>query len=73
VFLTSRYVSLASICAALALPLAATALHFQYRPVPVSILIFFYVIAAVAIWKHRSNIIRLRNGTELRFERKPKN
>ena len=72
VFLTSRYVSLASICAALALPLAATGLHLWYRPVPVPILIFFYVIAAVAIWKHRSNIARLRSGTELRFERKPK-
>ena len=72
VFLISRYVSMASIFAALVLPLAATALSLWYKPVDLSILIFFYVIAAVAIWKHRSNIARLRNGTELRFERKPK-
>ena len=29
-------------------------------------------IAILAIWKHRSNIQRLREGTEHRFTRKPK-
>lgn len=73
VFLLSRYVSLASILAAATLPLAAAGLNCWYKPVPVSIRIFFLFIAIVAIYKHRSNIVRLRNGTELRFERKKKN
>ncbi|MBQ7392900.1 MAG: glycerol-3-phosphate 1-O-acyltransferase PlsY [Lentisphaeria bacterium] len=73
VFFISRYVSLASILAAVALPLAAAALNLWYRPVPLSIRIFFAFIAVVAIYKHRSNIVRLKNGTELRFERKKKN
>ena len=73
VFLISRYVSLASILAAATLPVAAVALNLWYRPVPLSIQIFFGAIAIVAIYKHRSNIVRLKNGTELRFERKKKN
>ena len=72
VFLISRYVSLASILAAATLPVAAVALNLWYRPVPLSIQIFFGAIAIVAIYKHRSNIVRLKNGTELRFERKKK-
>lgn len=31
---------------------------------------FSVVIAVLAIWKHRSNIQRLRNGTENRFSKK---
>ena len=73
VFLISRYVSLASILAAATLPVAAAALNLWYKPVPCSIQIFFCFIAVVAIYKHRSNIVRLKNGTELRFERKKKN
>ena len=73
VFLISRYVSLASILAAATLPVAAAVLNLCYRPVPLSIQIFFGAIAIVAIYKHRSNIVRLKNGTELRFERKKKN
>ncbi len=72
-FFISRYVSLASILAAVALPLATVGLNLWYKPVPCSIQIFFGVIAVVAIYKHRSNIVRLKNGTELRFERKKKN
>jgi len=30
------------------------------------------IIAVLAVWKHRGNIGRLRNGTEHRFTRKPK-
>ncbi len=71
VFLYSRYVSLASIIAAAALPLSATVLMLAGRPFGgVPVLVFFYVIGAAAIWKHRANITRLRNGTELRFVRK---
>jgi glycerol-3-phosphate acyltransferase PlsY len=62
VFLIFRYASLASIVAALALPLAAVLLD---EPWPV---IAFATGAAVAvIVLHRANIARLRAGTENRF------
>ncbi len=73
VFLTSRYVSLASITAAAVLPLGATLLTVTGAVhVSLPVLVFFYFIAVVAVWKHRSNIERLRNGTELRFSKKDK-
>jgi acyl phosphate:glycerol-3-phosphate acyltransferase len=62
VFLVSRYASLASITAALALPLLALVFG---EPWPV---VAFSVIAAVAVLVlHRGNIARLRAGTESRF------
>jgi acyl phosphate:glycerol-3-phosphate acyltransferase len=63
VFLVSRYASLASISAALSLPLAAVLLD---EPWPV---IVFAAAAAVAVVVlHRTNIARLRAGTENRFK-----
>ena len=70
VFPFSRYVSLASICAAAALPPAVGALWFAGAGGNAPLLGFSVVISALAIWRHRSNIGRLRNGTEPRFERK---
>jgi len=62
VFVLFRYASVASIMAALSLPLIAVALG---EPWPV---IAFGSIAAVAvILLHRPNISRLRAGTETRF------
>ena len=62
VFLLFRYASLASIAAALSLPLAAVLLD---EPWPV---IAFAAIAALAVvLLHRANIGRLRAGTESRF------
>ena len=62
VFLLSRYASLASIVAALSLPILAVALG---EPWPI---IVFGVIAAVGVvLLHRPNIARLRAGTESRF------
>ena len=70
-FLTTRYVSLASIVAAAALPVAAALLLGLGLPTPVplgaSTLIFFTLIALLAILRHVSNIKRLLNGTESRF------
>ena len=64
-FLTTRYVSVASIGAAAALGVAVWPLHLKAQgawfPAVLTLL------AAVAIWKHRSNIARLRAGTESRF------
>ena len=70
VFPFSRYVSLASICAAAALPPAVGALWFAGAGGNAPLLGFSVVISALAIWRHRSNMGRLRNGTEPRIERK---
>jgi acyl phosphate:glycerol-3-phosphate acyltransferase len=62
VFLLFRYASLASMLAAVSLPVAAAMLG---EPWPV---IAFAAIAALAIvFLHRANIARLRSGTENRF------
>ncbi len=71
VFSLSRYVALASMAAALAIPLQIFILA-MIDGVPVSIpkLCFGIFAAIMAIWRHRSNIRRLMAGRELRFERK---
>ncbi|HKQ38981.1 MAG TPA: glycerol-3-phosphate 1-O-acyltransferase PlsY [Verrucomicrobiae bacterium] len=62
VFAFTRYVSLASICASFALPFA-TWLTGQN----LALTIVTSAMAALAIYKHRSNIQRLMQGTEHRF------
>ena len=62
VFLGFRYASLASITAALSLPLAAVLLD---EPWPV--IVFAAAAALGVIVLHRANIARLRAGTESRF------
>ena len=68
-FLTTRYVSVASILAALALPLTVIAImHFT----GIGSRLILYVcsgLAGVVILRHRSNIARLMRGTEQRFRR----
>jgi glycerol-3-phosphate acyltransferase PlsY len=56
-----RYVSLASICAAVAFPVLARALHeySDWRQ-----LILIVLISALVLWKHQQNIVRLVSGTE---------
>lgn len=64
-FLSTRYVSVASITAAAILGVAVWPLHLKthgaWFPCVLTLL------ALLAIWKHRSNIARLRAGTESRF------
>ncbi|MFL6584176.1 MAG: glycerol-3-phosphate 1-O-acyltransferase PlsY [Chthoniobacterales bacterium] len=70
VFEISRYVSLASIIAVAALPIVvAILLHFGLTT-GVGLLYFSAVMAALIVWRHRTNISRLLAGTEPRFERK---
>lgn len=69
VFETTRYVSLASVISALALPLLMTILLKFGLVQTLPVLYFASVIAFIVVWRHRSNIVRLRNGTEPRFER----
>ncbi|WP_193213086.1 glycerol-3-phosphate 1-O-acyltransferase PlsY [Luteolibacter marinus] len=82
-FAASRYVSVASIAAAAALPvLTHIGARFHKGPDGLSLweagtwnkplFIFSVVIATLAIWKHRANIQRLMAGTENRFEPKKK-
>jgi len=66
-FFVFRFVSLASIIAAVALPLSAWLLGNARDPI---VLGFSLLIAALIIFRHRSNIIRLLQGREPRFDRK---
>jgi glycerol-3-phosphate acyltransferase PlsY len=70
VFLTTRYVSLASIVAALALPVAVVVLVRLNYAQSYTLLYFSLAMTALVVWRHRSNISRLLNGTEQRFARK---
>lgn len=66
-FKTTRYVSVASMGAAVALPLfVMTYLHFGLLTGR-SLLVFSFVIAGVVLWAHRSNIQRLLHGKEQRM------
>jgi glycerol-3-phosphate acyltransferase PlsY len=68
-FAITRYVSVASIAAALVLPFAA---WWPAHRTPLMIFIAG-LISALAIYKHRTNIKRLLNGTENRFGKKKEN
>lgn len=65
VFALSRYVSLASLATALALPFATWWLDGRS-----SMILITTLLSAMAIYKHRANITRLLNGTENRFGKK---
>lgn len=67
VFALSRYVSLASIAAAAFLPFATWLAGGSGRMIGITA-----AVGLLAIYKHKANIQRLLNGTENRFERKPK-
>jgi acyl phosphate:glycerol-3-phosphate acyltransferase len=66
-FKGTRYVSVASIGAAFALPLFVV-LYLRIELLTgASLLPFSILIAGVVIWRHRSNIERLLHGNEQRF------
>ncbi len=70
VFYSLRYVSLASLLAAAVLPVSVW--FFKVRQGGDWLLFYFSLFAAVLIfWRHRSNIVRLLNGTEARFVPSP--
>lgn len=69
-FLLTKYVSVASITAAVALPVAAwLAVHFG-KASGMALVYFSICLTVVIVWRHRSNISRLTKGTEPRFQRK---
>ena len=69
-FQTTRYVSFASIAAAVALPVTlAIMLFLKELPTPIP-LYFSFFLGTIVILRHRSNLSRLLKGTEPRFVRK---
>jgi acyl phosphate:glycerol-3-phosphate acyltransferase len=75
---TTRFVSVASMAAAISLPVLLAvriALVPSEHRLPVSsyapVLAAIALLAALVVWKHRSNIARLRAGTEPRVGQKP--
>lgn len=63
----TRYASLASICASATLPIAAYATGESF-----TVIVILAIMAGLTIYKHKSNIRRLMNGTESRIEFKRK-
>jgi len=69
-FFATRYVSVASLVAALTLPtsiLVQGGLHGDWQA---PLLALTALIGGMAVWRHRNNIRNLRAGTEHRFTRK---
>ncbi len=68
IFLWRRMVSLASIIAAIFLPLTAAVMFFTgFGPMSLPALLLMVVLAVLVIIRHRENIARIRNGTENTF------
>jgi acyl phosphate:glycerol-3-phosphate acyltransferase len=70
VFYASKYVSLASITAAVALPIAVFLTVAKTGQEFWTLFGFSALICALAVWRHQANIVRLMNGTESRFGKK---
>lgn len=72
IFKTSRYVGLASVVAAASFPLAymllGLAMGWPVFREQLPLLLFGILVAAMIALKHRSNLARLRAGTEPRFD-----
>jgi len=70
-FYSFRYVSLASICASLTLPVSAYFLSkYEVYKLSDTLQWILIILAALVIFRHKGNIIRLMTGTESRFTKK---
>ncbi len=72
VFTITRYVSVASIAAAIALPVTVTILFVLHKSDWLALLVSI-LMCLLAVWRHRANIIRLNAGTEPQFEKRRRN
>jgi glycerol-3-phosphate acyltransferase PlsY len=70
IFKTTRYVSVASMAAAIALPVVMITLLFLHELRSAVLVYFSLFLAAIVVIRHRSNMSRLLSGTEPRFARK---
>jgi glycerol-3-phosphate acyltransferase PlsY len=71
VFFPTRYVSLASISAGLAMPVYLCVRMGVSGQWDIPLLVFGVVVALLVVLRHRANIRRLLAGTENRAVRKP--
>ena len=74
-FATTRYVSVASMGAAVVLPFFSLWGSWHHGRIQDGtwnkpLLVFCVIIAVLAVWRHRSNLRRLLDGTENRFQPK---
>lgn len=66
----SGYVSLGSMLAAITLPIVASIMKFGFGyHVDLTLYIFSILIPFFIIYTHRTNVVRLKNGNENRFEK----
>jgi glycerol-3-phosphate acyltransferase PlsY len=65
-FCVTRYVSVASVTVAAVLPFVILAISWRSE-IPKAIFFFSLCVAAIVIWRHRSNLSRLIRGIEPRF------
>lgn len=70
VFEVTRYVSLASVTAAVILPVAVLGLTYIRHTNGMELFYFSLCLSVVVVFRHRSNLSRLMHGTEPRFKRK---
>ena len=70
VFWLTRYVSLASVVATVALPIVILMIGSPDENSGKLLIYSSVCVAALVIWRHRSNLSRLIRGTEPRFTRK---
>lgn len=70
VFWLTRYVSLASVVATVALPIVILMIRSPDENSGKLLVYSSVCVAALVIWRHRSNLSRLIRGTEPRFTRK---
>jgi glycerol-3-phosphate acyltransferase PlsY len=69
IFCVTRYVSVASVTVSAVLPFVILAISWRSE-IPKAIFFFSVCVAAIVIWRHRSNLSRLMRGIEPRFNRK---
>ena len=70
VFWLTRYVSLASVIATIILPIVILVVGSPDRSNAKPLVYSSACVAAVVIWRHRSNLSRLMRGTEPRFRKR---
>ncbi|MDP9292775.1 MAG: glycerol-3-phosphate acyltransferase, partial [Verrucomicrobiota bacterium] len=71
-YYATRYVAVASMLAAIALPISVWILQRWTSKINPVDLTFSILIALLVVVRHRTNIKRLIEGTEYRFDRSPK-
>ena len=65
---TTRIVSLASIAAASVLPFAVFFFEILSEQTSSTLIVFTFLVCGWVVFKHRGNIVRLRDGTETRID-----